>query len=161
MRRIFISLLVGLTIVVIGGLSAGCVIAESMGPEDTPLPPSSSQLEGTSKEDRSESAGLPALSTVLNKLFADWQEDHEATVEWAFEQGLEIEGDRVKIMLIMLDEDSTDAAMDVIIGLGGEVIDQYQVWIDAWVPIGSLDAIADLPDLSQAREPIETVPLEP
>ena len=161
MRRISFSPVVVLTIVAIGGLIAGCVKAESMGPEDTPQPPSSSQWEGASKEGRSEIAGLPTLSTVLNKLFADWRDDPEAAIEQAIEQGLEIEDDRVKVLLIMLDEDSVEGTVDVISELGGEVTDRYQMWIDAWVPIGSLDAIAELPDLSQVREPIEVVPLDP
>jgi hypothetical protein len=161
MRRISFSVRAGLTVVAIGVLIAGCVKVESMGPEDTSQPPSSSQLERASKEDRSESVGLPNLSTVLNKLFADWQDDPEAAIERAIEQGLEIEGDLVKVMLIMLDETSVEDAVELISGLGGEVTDRYQMWIDAWVPIGSLDAIADAPGLSQAREPIETVPLDP
>jgi hypothetical protein len=155
------SISVVFIIFAIGLLTAGCLVAESMGnSSDTPQPPSSGQLEGLPKEDRSEGAGLPALTTVLNQLYADWQLDPEAANEQAIAQGLEIEGDRVKVMLIMLDEDSVQDAVEMISELGGEVTDQYQIWIDAWVPIGSLDAVAELPDLSQVREPIKVVPLD-
>jgi hypothetical protein len=161
MRRVSFLPVVAITLIAISGFITGCVTAESMDLEDTPQPPSSSQMEGISREDRSESGWLPALSTMLNELFSSWQEDPEAAIDQAIEQGLEIEGDLVKVMIIMLDEDSVEDAAELISGLGGEVTDHYQTWIDAWVPIGSLDAIADLPGLSQVREPIEVVPLEP
>jgi hypothetical protein len=162
MRRISFSPIVGLTIVVMGALTAGCLVAEGMdNSADTPQPPNSNQLEGQPTDKRSEGEGLHTLTTVLNQLYAEWQLDPEAAIEQAIAHGLEIEGDRVKVMLIMLDEDAVEDAVEVISELGGEVTDRYQMWIDAWVPIGSLDAVAELPDLSQVREPIEVVPLDP
>ena len=117
-------------------------------------------MEELPQGSRSGKSGLPTLSTVLNQLLTDWQIAPDAAIEQAISQGLEIEGDRVKIMLIMHDEDSAEAAASAIPGLGGEVEDRYKTWIDAWVSIGSLRAIAELPGLSQVREPIEVVPLD-
>jgi len=140
----------------------GCVSAQGQ----TSVPNPSNSSVGTENvmrqpTDSKTKPRLPSLSTALDQLYTDWQLTPEQAVAQARKQGIEINSDLVKVMLIMADDTSADAAVLAIPTLGGQVTVRYQTWIDAWVPIKSLGRIATLPGVSQVREPIPVMPLTP
>ena len=160
-RYLFSNIIVLALVATVAAFAAGCSWSGSP-PElsSDRETPGSGQLNQIPNGSRRDPKDLPALSTALNRLLSEWRVSPDTAIEQAEALGLEIDDGRIKIMLIMLDEHSADAAEAAIPALGGEVIIRYQTWIDAWAPIESLEAIADLPGLSQAREPIPVLPLE-
>jgi subtilisin family serine protease len=74
---------------------------------------------------------------------------------------LQVEGEQVKVMLIMLDESSADAAVQALPQMGGTVTAHYKQWIDAWLPIDRLADAAQLPGISLVRTPVVPASTEP
>ena len=156
MRYLISGATARLAVVVTGLTLASCAVDSP----DPPHTPDRSQPADLPEPGQLDKEGHPGLSTTLNELLIEWDSSPQAALDLAVSLGLEIEGDRVKIMLIMLDDDSADAAELEIAELDGEVIDRYQTWIDAWVPIGTLEKVAAFAGLSQAQEPIQILPLD-
>ena len=104
---------------------------------------------------------LPNMSTAVSKLYTTWQSDehlHELP------DGLsipEVVGDRVMVMLIMLNEASAQQTIASLPELGAEVIAHHAIWIDARVPVPALEQVAALPGISLVREPVELFPVDP
>lgn len=161
MRRAMLFIVFGAVVMLMTTLVSCSTTAEMSEPSMTPEPQVNDEFDTQPRDKRSGSGDIPALTLSLNQLFVTWQSDPEAAIEQAMADGLQIEGDRVKIMLIMLNEDTAEDAVDVISELGGEVTDRYQTWVDAWVSIETLDVVTNLSGLSQVREPIDIVHLGP
>ena len=123
-------------------------------------PPISQDLTGVGPQLKLAKLGLTKLSTALSQLYTNWLKSPPMAVEQAARQGVQVDGDLVKVMLIMLDEASASSARAVIPELGGKETAYYKLWVDAWVPISALDEIASLPGVSLVRLPIRVVPVE-
>lgn len=103
--------------------------------------------------------GNPKLTTALSELYRDWSQSPAVATEKAKKKDVEIDGDRVKVTFIMSDEVTAKSALNTIVSLGGEVTANYKTWIDAWVPVISLEKITEISGVNQVREPIPVVPL--
>src|SRR5688572_31310198 len=57
----------------------------------------------------------------------------------SYQDGIEIDGDRVLVMMIMLDEQAAENAIEALPAYGAELSAHYKKWVDAWVPIGALE----------------------
>lgn len=117
----------------------------------------------TSEGDRSkllEGEGeLTHLSSKLLEFYTYWKENSQEAIPLAIQEGLEIEESRIKVLIILFDEQYAENAMRFVTEQGGEVINQFQMWIDAWVPISSFEALGRIPSLSVVQEPIQVMPL--
>jgi uncharacterized repeat protein (TIGR01451 family) len=103
--------------------------------------------------------GLPGLNSTLQALHSDWQTAPDQARSRARKQGMQLDGERVTVMLIMHNEAAAAAAVDSIPTLGGEVTAHYKIWLDAIVPIAALEQLAQLPGVSLVQEPIRVQPL--
>jgi len=153
-----VVLIVGLLTLGSGGLAIaqkptiGQGVAESLGiPQD--LPGSTPQLKMTGPS-------LSRLSGPLMQLYAGWSKSPAEAVEQALGQGAQVDGDMVKVMLILVDEASADSVLAIVAGLGGKVTAHYKQWSDAWVPIAELAKVSSLPGVSLVRLPIRLVPVD-
>lgn len=99
------------------------------------------------------------LSSKLLDFYSFWKENSEEAVRLAIQGGLEIDESRIKVLIILIDEQFAESAMGFVTEQGGEVINQFQIWIDAWVPISSFEALGRIPSLSVVQEPIQVMPL--
>jgi subtilisin family serine protease len=109
----------------------------------------------------SEKESIRNLSTGLSNLYIDREAGLLATGSVSDGLTLDDTGDRVMVMMIMLDETSAQQALDALPGLGAEVIVHYQTWIDAWVPVAMLEQVSTLPGVSLVREPVQVLPVDP
>jgi subtilisin family serine protease len=104
----------------------------------------------------------PNLSNDLYDLYETHQNGQPVTSSDDDLPGApQVEDGRVKVMLIMLDEASADAALQQLPGMGGTVTAHYKQWIDAWLPIDQLDDAAQFSGISLVRTPIERMPVDP
>ncbi len=106
--------------------------------------------------------GIANLSTGLNELHdAQSNPQLRSTDSFTTTLLLDIVDGRVKVMLTMQDEAATDAIIQTIPQLGGEVIARYKQWIDAWIPIDQLENLAKQPGVNLIQEAIPVKPPEP
>ena len=149
-------------------LSAG-VLAQSDAQPGAPVPPDlpriGERLDPSSVTIdmdalRQRPAGVAALSSDLYDLFTAWTASPAQGMELADERGLDLSGDRVAVMFIMVDSAAADAAIPAIEAAGGTITARYDRWIDALVPVLALDTLAQLPGVSQLRRIIEVFPLD-
>jgi hypothetical protein len=124
---------------------------------DSPLPSRPPWLSGTPSSFAlplmdalrlNHSKPMPNLATPLREI---WRAFHQSPIEMmpqAEKYELTIEDGRVLVTLIMLDEDSAEAALAALPTMGGEVTAHYEKWIDARVPIAKLVEIANLSGMS-------------
>ena len=76
-------------------------------------------------------------------------------------KGLEIENGRVLVTINATDENTVSNLIDVINReLGGQVSANYQILIDAWIPINALEKLCSLPEVNYIQKPVEILPLE-
>ena len=102
---------------------------------------------------------IATLSSALDQLRRSYSENAAQAVQESELHGLRVEGNRVQVNFIMLDEASTNAAVQAIPTLGGEVTAHYNVWIDAWVPIVQLEQFAQLPGVALAQPVVPVFPV--
>ncbi len=133
---------------------------QTTGASQTSPPPSSGIVPVPPTGQRQGKPRFSQLSTALDQLLADWQVARDKAREEAQTRGLELEHERVKVMLMMLDEASAEAAVAEISKLGGEVTAHYSTWIDAWVPVAALADLAALPGVTLVREPASVFPVD-
>ena len=69
---------------------------------------------------------LPNLSSGLSQLYAGWQNGRPVEELAQAAGAAEVSGDRVKVMLIMLDEAAAQNAIAALPDLGAEVIVSFQ-----------------------------------
>jgi subtilisin family serine protease len=103
---------------------------------------------------------MPNLATPLREI---WRAFHQSPIEMmpqAEKYELTIEDGRVLVTLIMLDEDSAEAALAALPTMGGELTAHYEKWIDARVPIAKLVEIANLAGVSLVDRPTAVMPLQ-
>src|SRR5690606_3582234 len=62
--------------------------------------------------------------------------------------------------LIMLDEASANAAVQAIPALGGQMTAQFNVWVDAWIPITQLAQVAQLPGVTLVQPVVPVYPVD-
>ena len=166
-RRLGLRLVVTLTVVLVlallvGGLG-GLASAQkpAIGQGETPTSPSLPQdLIGVGAQLIPGKPGIAKLSTPLSQLYTNWLKSPRVAVEQAAHLGAEVEGNLVKVMLVMLDEASASSARAAIPRLGGKETAYYKLWIDARVPIPALGDLASLPGVGLVRLPIRVVPVE-
>ncbi len=119
--------------------------------------------EGTETTDLAlpeESApGIVGLSSDLSGLYTTWSVAPSQATAQGQVQGLEFQGNQVRVMVVMLDDASAQAAEANIASLGGVVIVRYRQWIDAWLPISALEQAAAIPNVSIIRSPVQVYPI--
>lgn len=103
---------------------------------------------------------VSSLSSELQQLVTTWQQSRTEAIAQASATDLDLIGDRVHVLFIMLDEAAADSAEASIEMAGGEVTSRYERWIDALVPVLSLETLAQIPGLSLIQRVIEVVPLD-
>ena len=99
------------------------------------------------------------LSSDLSSLYSSWGTSAFDTTVQSLVEGLEMRGGQIRVMLVMLDSASAEAAKPAIEALGGEVANQFKSWIDAWVPIQNLEQVAAIDGVSLVRTPIRLGPV--
>lgn len=102
-------------------------------------------------------SSVPNLASDLDRLYNTRSRGGSALADTAELYNLQLRDGQVKVMLIMLDTESAEDAVDEIEALGGEVTAQYQRWIDAWVPVDALEAVATLPGISLVQRAVMPV----
>jgi subtilisin family serine protease len=145
-----ISFLLLLSLILVPAAAAAPAAGQPLLDESIPAGAVPVSSEGGSADE-----ALPNLSSSLSALYRGWGVEAPAGELLTAAPGLEIAGERVFVTLIMLDEPSARQAIAVLPELGGEVSSSFQNWIDAWVPIASLEKVAALPGTSLVREVIE------
>jgi hypothetical protein len=120
-----------------------------------------SGLTSNIEKDENVKTGLPALSSSLNELLSGWESSPEAAASQALDSGLDLDQSRVKVTVVLIDESYLEPSAQLIQAIGGEVIVQFETLIDAWVPVAALELLAKLDGISQVREPLGVVPLDP
>jgi hypothetical protein len=155
-QGVFVLFMVMALLIVFSG--AGTPTHADDGPP--PPPPDSLKLPEDFVGKRVQELRVPNMTSSLNALLDTWEQDPVQAVSFAASRGLELRADSVKVMLIMVDKDSANSALEPITANGGEVIAHYKRWVDAWVPISALESLAALPGVSQVREAIPVLPLE-
>jgi len=119
-------------------------------PESTPTP--------VVQETQMTKPGIPGLSTDLYELYELHQTG--APIRTPTTAGLEIQGNRVRVMFVMLDVGSANNALALISGLGGDIVTNFETWIGAWIPIDRLPEAAELPGVSLLRSAIPVKPID-
>jgi hypothetical protein len=163
-------LLVGFILVLVAGLGIQSLAAQE---DSSSTSQTSIKLEDIStnvditgleirKSSRQARSQYPNLSSDLYDLYVAHQSGQPAAnTSNDLPAAPQVEGERVKVMLIMQDEASAEAALQALPGMNGEVTAHYQRWIDAWLPIDQLDNAARLSGISLVRTPITPNPVDP
>jgi hypothetical protein len=149
----------GGTLMLNGGLIAASGAPQPTATPDTPTP--ETVIQPTIEDDSfGTRPSIPRLSSVLDELRRSYGENAAQALQEGELSGLEIQGDRVQVNLIMLDEASANAAVQTIPSLGGEVTAHYNVWIDAWIPIPQLEPLVYLPGVTLVQPVVPVYPVD-
>lgn len=101
----------------------------------------------------------PKLSTPLDELYNKWLENQAEATGLASSRGLQLMKEQVLVMVIMESEDAATDILPLISGLGGEITAHFKQWVDAWVPIRTLEKLSLTPGVIVIRRPIKVFPL--
>lgn len=103
---------------------------------------------------------IATLSSDLAQLVEVWRVDPLAAQSQAQAADLDLVGDRVAVMFVFVNSIAADSALPVIQAAGADIIARYDRWIDARVPVLSLDVLAQLPGISLVRRVIPVTPVD-
>jgi len=107
------------------------------------------------------SKGHPRLESSLSQLLDVHRRDGLAEAQtFAMRHHMVLQDDRVQVKIV-----TTAAAIDkvreAVEAAGGEYQTHYQHLLQALVPLGKLEALAERPDVQIIREPLRPIPLAP
>jgi ribosomal protein L13 len=132
------------------------------GEENPPVDDLPNYIEfSPSTQNNKEQEGHPGVSSLLSELANTGKNGQPSFTESDISPLLEVVDDKVKVMMTMEDESSTDAMVRAIPQASGEVIARYKHWIDAWVPIDQIEHLANEPGVSYIQRAIPVEPPEP
>lgn len=103
---------------------------------------------------------IATLSSELNQLLETWQTDPAAGEALAETLQLEAQAGRVPVMFITQDSATVQNVIAAIEAAGGAVTARYDRWIDALVPVLSLETLARLPEVAFVQRVIPTLPVD-
>jgi hypothetical protein len=103
----------------------------------------------------------PKLDSSLNQLLEAQREGLAEAQAFATTHMMVIEGDRVQVELIATQEEAIDDLIAAVEAVGGEYQGHYTTLLQALVPIGALESLAQRPDVQVIREPQRAIPMAP
>jgi len=107
------------------------------------------------------SKGHPKLASSLNQLLAVHRSEGLAEAQtFATSHNMVLQDDRVQVKIVATDE-AIDDIRKAVEAVGGEYQAHYQNLLQALLPIGELEALAERPDVQIIREPLRAIPLAP
>ena len=78
-----------------------------------------------------------------------------AAQELAAQSAVRLEGNRVWATVIASDISTVEAVKAALPGLGAEITADFEIWIDAWIPLDKLENVAALPGVNSIQPVIE------
>lgn len=104
-------------------------------------------------DDIDKATANPKLDPSLNSLFQIYQSAGiEKAKEYAKTSGLRLEESLVQVVILINPEEYESLSISIT-NLGGKIQGNYEDRLQAFVPIGTLKAIAELEDVLRIREP--------
>jgi thermitase len=127
----------------------------------TPSPTTEFVNLGGEEDFEVEKPAIAALSSRLWDLYSTYDENAAQALLQGELYGLEIDGARVQVMIFAADAAAAERIIAALPGLGAEVTAHYDSWIDAWIAIGALDALAALPGVLLVDGVLPVKPVQP
>jgi subtilisin family serine protease len=166
-RKVWLSLLVSLLFAIGLLLPGDPVGADDPIPTPTPGEPTEwSTVTVTPAEVAPEgigrpSKGNPKLGSSLNRLLEAHRRDGVAEAQaFATTHMMVLDDDRVQVVIVTTQEAISDLKKAVE-ALGGEYQGHYEGMLQALMPMGALESLAQRPDVLVIREPRRPIPLGP
>jgi hypothetical protein len=107
------------------------------------------------------SKGDPKLGSSLNQLLEAHRREGLAEAQaFAMSHNMVLQDDRVQVKIVTTEE-AIGNVREAVEAVGGEYQTHYQNLLQALVPIGELEALAERPDVQIIREPQRAIPLAP
>lgn len=113
-------------------------------------------IEGSSQNRTPRNAGLPRISGTLNRLYETFLADDLQPSQ--VEPGLQVQQDRVKVMITLQDSASAYPVTRAVEAGGGTMVSHYRQWLSAWVPISLLETLSAQPGIMSV---VSAIPVEP
>lgn len=123
----------------------------------SPAPPRLPAVEPAAGDAFSQKPTIATLSSVLDQLR---HTDSGQTLDSALTNDLRMESGRVQVNLVTQSTEAAISAGQAIPALGGEVTAQFNVWVDAWVPVAQLEALARLSGVTLVQPVIPVIPTD-
>ena len=99
----------------------------------------------------------PKLDSSLNQLLDAYRNDGMAEAQsFATTHGMVLEGDRVQVVIVTTSQ-AIDKLTETVTSLGGEVQGHYEGYLQALVPIDSLESLAEQQLVQLIREPSQPI----